>query len=115
MVRRRREHRFVTIKRLELKSSYLERVVIMDVYLPIQFNIDNLSLLLLNDGQDLERMPFVFIVNDLLAKKEIQDLCCIALHCGPERRLEYGTAYCADYLNRGTKAGLYTKFIFGKN
>ncbi|NIM34774.1 MAG: esterase, partial [Hydrotalea flava] len=37
---------------------------------------------------------------------------CIGIYCGEERKREYGTAYSADYLGRGDKAGLYHKFIF---
>ncbi len=57
-------------------------------------------------------MPFDEILDGLLAEKQIEPLICVAIHCGPDRKMEYGTAYAADYKGRGAKAGLYTKFVF---
>ncbi len=112
MVRRRSELKNVSIRSIEVESSYLERKVLVDVYMPGQFDKEQVSLLLLNDGQDLVKMHFDSILDELLESKEVTNLCCVAIHCGAERKLEYGTAFCADYVNRGNKAGLYTKFIF---
>ena len=36
----------------------------------------------------------------------------VGIHCGAERKLEYGTMYSQDFMGRGSKAGLYSKFIF---
>ncbi|MCA6446261.1 MAG: esterase family protein [Chitinophagaceae bacterium] len=94
-------------------SDYLEREVIFDVYLPSNIHtLDQLSLLLINDGQDLPKMPFDAILGRLITNKLIEPIICIGIHCGAERKLEYGTAYSADFKNRGSKAGLYTKFLF---
>lgn len=96
-----------------LHSEYLEREVTIDVYQPLQYDISGqLSLLLINDGQDLPKMPFDEILDKLIDEKQIEPLICVAIHCGPDRKMEYGTAYAADYKGRGAKAGLYTKFIF---
>ena len=96
-----------------LSSEYLQRDVIFDVYLPVALSRpEQMSLLLINDGQDLLKMPFDEMLEGLMTKGEIEPLVCIGIHCGPERKMEYGTAYSADYKGRGTKAGLYTKFIF---
>jgi enterochelin esterase-like enzyme len=43
---------------------------------------------------------------------EIVPLMCVGIHCGTDRRNEYGTASTLDYKGRGTKAGLYNRFIF---
>ncbi len=103
----------VTIEQLVIHSEYLEREVTIDVYMPTQTLVNTpLSLLLINDGQDLVTMPFDELLDELIAKEEIEPLMCIGLHCGPERKMEYGTAYSADYKGRGAKAGLYTKFLF---
>ena len=94
-------------------SYYLERIVLFDVYLPEQkVNFEKTSLLLINDGQDLVKMPFENILNSLYQLQSIEPLVCIGIHCGSERIREYGTAYSADYKRKGDKAGLYSKFIF---
>jgi len=103
----------ITCERITLSSQYLERDVIADVYLPAPFeHAEQLSLLLINDGQDLVTMPFDEMLDELITSQQVEPLCCIGIHCGPERKREYGTAYSADYGGRGDKAGLYTKFIF---
>jgi enterochelin esterase-like enzyme len=103
----------VIVEQKIIPSEYLERDVTIDVYLPAaSIRPDQLSLLLINDGQDLPKMPFDEILDDLYACHAIEPLFCIGIHCGPERRMEYGTAYSADYKGRGAKAGLYNKFIF---
>ncbi len=94
-------------------SEYLEREVTIDIYLPLQYQPhEQLSLLLINDGQDLSKMSFDEILDGLIAEGQIAPMICVAIHCGSDRKMEYGTAYAADYKGRGAKAGLYTKFIF---
>ncbi len=103
----------ITLTQYPLYSEYLEREVTIDIYMPLSFQPhEQLSLLLINDGQDLPKMPFDEILDGLLAEKQIEPLICVAIHCGPDRKMEYGTAYASDYKGRGAKAGLYTKFIF---
>lgn len=99
------------VKRFTLLSAYLEREVVIDIYLPNDLPAEP-ALLLLNDGQDLEKMPFTQIFETLLTSKSIEPLICVGLHCGADRKNEYGTAFSADYNGRGKKAGLYSKFIF---
>jgi enterochelin esterase-like enzyme len=103
----------VTVEQLTISSEYLGREVLVDVYLPASFlQPDQLSVLLINDGQDLLQMPFDEILDELITNKAIDPLVCVGIHCGPDRKMEYGTAYSADFKGRGAKAGLYTKFIF---
>ncbi len=71
-----------------------------------------MSLLLINDGQDLPKMPFEEILEDLYHYREIEPVICVGIHCGPERKMEYGVAKQPDYLGRGARAGNYTRFIF---
>ncbi|MBA4198242.1 MAG: esterase [Chitinophaga sp.] len=104
---------FITIEQSIIASQYLEREVTIDAYIPENLHQpEQISLLLINDGQDLPKMPFDEILNALISRNEIEPLFCIGIHCGAERKREYGTAYSADYKGRGDKAGLYTKFIF---
>jgi len=103
----------IAVEQCTISSEYLERDVTIDIYLPVAMaKRQQLSLLLINDGQDLLKMPFDEILDQLITNSEIEPLVCIGIHCGPDRKMEYGTAYSADYKGRGAKAGLYTKFIF---
>lgn len=103
----------ISVESIAVESEYLERTVLVNLYLPkIEYHPEQLSVLLINDGQDLLKMPFDEILNELYSKQVIEPLICIGIHCGPNRKMEYGTAYSADYEGRGAKAGLYSKFIF---
>jgi enterochelin esterase-like enzyme len=93
-------------------SVKLGREVRVDFYYPEARAHAPLSLLLINDGQDLPKMDFQSILDGLYAKGAIRPILCVGVHCGPERRMEYGTAEQADYLGRGAKAGDYTHFVF---
>lgn len=94
-------------------SDFLERAVTVDAYLPKNVVLTGqLSLLLINDGQDLLKMSFNELLDKEISTGNIEPLMCVGIHCGEERKLEYGTVYTADYKGRGTKAGLYKKFVF---
>ncbi len=103
----------VLVEQIIIKSDYLERDVIVDAYLPRNIVLpDQMSLLLVNDGQDLLKMGFDEILDEQFSKSAIDPLMVIAIHCGEDRKLEYGTAYMQDFKTRGSKAGLYNKFLF---
>src|SRR5205085_12343950 len=105
--------RMIRVEQQIISSEYLEREVTIDMYLPSQIDRpEQMSLLLLNDGQDLPKMGFGELLEELTVQGKIEPMCCVGIYCGPERKMEYGTAYAPDYKNRGAKAGLYTKFIF---
>jgi len=94
-------------------SVFLGRDVKIDFYLPRYVTSpDNLSLLLINDGQDLVTMKYEEILDELFETGAIEDLICVGIHCARDRKNEYGTAKFLDYKGRGAKAGLYTRFIF---
>jgi enterochelin esterase-like enzyme len=96
-----------------IKSKFLEREVEVEFFLPDDIKDNNsLSLLLINDGQDMEKMHFKTILKRLYSENAIDPLLCVAIHAGVERRMEYGTQNQPDYKDRGAKAGLYTSFIF---
>jgi len=97
----------------QLYSDYLEREVTINIYIPLnRLPSKQYSLLLVNDGQDLETMQFETIVDTLIASGEVEPMITVGIHCGPDRKMEYGTAYAPDFAGRGAKAGLYSKFIF---
>lgn len=96
-----------------IKSRYLEREVKIDFFLPKHVSPETpLSLLLINDGQDMEKMNFHSILDKLYEKDIIEPILFVAIHAGAERRMEYGLQNEVDYKGRGAKAGLYTSFIF---
>ena len=93
-------------------SSFLDREVIIDFYFPPKYaDSDNLSLLLINDGQDLVTMKFEDILDELYESKSISNLFCVGIHCSKDRKNEYGTAKYLDYKGRGAKAALYHRFV----
>jgi enterochelin esterase-like enzyme len=95
-----------------ISSLFLEREVKIDFYFPPEtVNPSNLSLLLINDGQDLVTMKFEDILDGLYQTNAISDLFCVGIHCGKDRKNEYATARYLDYKGRGAKAPLYTRFI----
>ncbi len=96
----------------EFESDYLDRTVIIDAYLPKNISHpENMTLLLVNDGQDLVKFKFENILEKLYATDSISPILAIGLHCNADRKLEYGTADVIDYQNRGSRAKYYRKFI----
>jgi len=100
------------VEQKAIASRFLKRHVIIDCYVPRNISsLNHLSLLLINDGQDLEDMHFSAIVNQMLAANEIGPVLCVGIHAGKHRRSEYGTAKILDYQGRGAKAAAYNQFI----
>lgn len=96
-----------------LLSSYLDREVKLDIYFPANvLNMPDISLLLINDGQNLSEMRFENILEELYQNDSIEPLLCVGIHCGKDRKNEYGTVDVLDYKGRGTKAAAYSYFIF---
>ncbi len=95
-----------------LASEFLNRDVKVDCYIPAEVtSLSNLSLLLINDGQDLRTMKFEEILDGLYTEDSIEPLFCVGMHCSTDRRNEYGTAAEMDYKGRGAKSALYQRFI----
>ena len=102
----------ILVENHKLTSALLDRNVLVDCYLPYNVVSDQLSLLIINDGQDLEKMDFESILEELYNSNAIHPLLCVGIHCGKERRNEYATAKILDYKGRGTKAAAYQQFLF---
>jgi enterochelin esterase-like enzyme len=95
-----------------VSSFFLKREVKVDFYYPPKtVNASNLSLLLINDGQDLVTMGFEEILDELYINQSINNLFCVGIHCSKDRKNEYGTAKYLDYKGRGARAALYNHFI----
>ena len=93
-------------------SQFLHREIKIDFFLPKSINDSpEISLLLINDGQNMKELGLKEILENLYAENLLNPLLCVAIHAGRDRKMEYGTAIQADYLGRGAKAGLYTLFI----
>ena len=101
----------IIVENYVLKSEFLNRSVKVDFYNPSKIK-GPVSLLLINDGQDLVAMNFKNILEELYGKDLITPLLCVGIHCSADRKNEYGTAKFLDYKGRGAKAALYTRFIF---
>jgi len=102
----------VVIDKYTLSSAFLNRDVLVDCYYSEDyFTRDVISLLLVNDGQDLRTMQFEQILEKVYSEGAIEPVFCAGIHCAPDRKNEYGTANILDYKGRGAKAGLYTDFV----
>lgn len=107
-----KQEKIIAVETKVLTSFYLKRDVRVDFYIPGGFSdFNNLSLLLVNDGQDLVTMQFESILGKLMAENAIEPLFCVGIHCSTDRKNEYGTARILDYKGRGAKAYLYANFI----
>lgn len=104
----------ILVENSSIESKFLGREVKVDFYLPRNVtDPSQMSLLLINDGQDMEKMGFDSILDQLYTTDDaITPLICVAIHCGPERKMEYGVAGMPDFKGRGARAGDYTSFIF---
>lgn len=102
----------ITVENHILSSLFLKRDVKIDCYLPQNVvKPEEMSLLLINDGQDLVTMDFQNIIESLSINGQIIPLLCVGIHCSADRKNEYGTAKILDYKGRGAKATAYTKFV----
>jgi enterochelin esterase-like enzyme len=94
----------------KIRSVHLRRQVVIDFYLPLNTEPRELSLLLINDGQDLDKMGFKNILDGLMATAQISPLLAVGIHAG-DRFSEYGIAGVPDYKRRGEKAFAYQQFL----
>lgn len=93
-----------------INSVFLNRTVRIDIIAPLNAaNLSNPELLLIQDGQELNKMRFPSILRSHAAASE--RLICVGVHAGIERIQEYGVSGNPDYLQRGSKAGLYAQFV----
>ncbi len=103
----------ISVKNHIVLSAFLDREVKVDFYLPYNMSQSSeWSLLLINDGQDLQTMHFDEILEELYEEDAITSLLCVGIHCSKDRKNEYGTARILDYKGRGARAALYNRFIF---
>lgn len=100
----------VSLETSYINSVFLNRTVRVDIIAPVKAaNSNNHELLVIQDGQELDKMRF----SSLLRNHSVASgrLICVGVHAGIDRIQEYGVSGNPDYLQRGSKAGLYTQFI----
>ncbi|AKD58580.1 alpha/beta hydrolase [Spirosoma radiotolerans] len=107
------ERTTVTVQQPDsLQSVPLNRTVHLTIILPPNYHSTDIAypVLYLNDGQDLSRLHMTSVLDSLYQKMAIRPFVLVGIHAG-DRIQEYGTAARADYMNRGSKAALYTDFV----
>lgn len=101
----------IVVEEKKLSCQLLAREVKIDIYFPEQLDTTSQpSLLIINDGQDLAKMNFGLMFDQLISSNNIGTSVCVGVHAG-DRLQEYGTAGILDFAGRGTKALLYQRFL----
>ena len=96
----------------QIESRTLTRDVQVDFYLPAPVSRpEEISLLLINDGQEMESLGLLSMLNEMYEKDEISPVLCVGIHAGADRKQEYGTSCRPDYKGRGARAGQYSRFV----
>jgi len=93
-------------------SKLLGRDVDVNILLPLNFESSQTKfpLLLLNDGQDMEKLQVKTTIERLAEKGEIENLIVAGVVAG-DRMQEYGVTTQHDYLKRGKQTKAYAKYI----
>jgi enterochelin esterase-like enzyme len=94
-----------------LYSKHLQRTVKLHIlHTPPPSDRSLFNLLILNDGQDMEKLRVKETMDSLYIEGKLLPIVIIGVEAG-DRMQEYGVADKPDYLGRGSKAGLYDAFI----
>ena len=95
----------------EIYSRHLqEHIKLTIITTPIPETKNEMNLLILNDGQDVDKFRVKVIVDSLYRKSSIAPLLVVAVHAG-KREEWYGVAGKPDFENRGKRADKYAAFI----
>src|SRR5258708_18896609 len=100
---------------IQLESSALDRTVSVDFYLPsgnswadsgeLPFPPAEMSLLLINDGQELGRLGLADILEDLYSRDLLTTpLLCAGIHAGGERIIDNVDTATAGFPGEGGRA-----------
>ena len=105
----------VPVQNVILHSTHLDRDVLIDFYMPpLRSDSEQISLLIINDGQDLPKFHFDQMLAELYEQKEIESIICVGIHCSADRKMEYGTASLLDHKGRGAKARSHQQFVLNE-
>jgi len=95
----------------EIYSRHLQKHIKLNIVsTAMPKDKSEMNLLLLNDGQDIEKLRVKEILDSLYSNKLIQPLIVVGINAG-DRMQEYGVADYPDYKNQGSKADKYAMFI----
>lgn len=95
----------------ELYSRHLQRKVKLHILATSPpKDRSSFNLLILNDGQDMEKLRVKETLESLYTARKILPLVIIGVEAG-DRLKEYGVTDKPDYLGRGNKAGFYDEFV----
>ncbi len=101
----------IIMRTIDVESALLQRTVRADCFLPLRESDHSIvDLLLINDGQNMEELGLGEMLENLISNKEMSPVLCVGIYAG-DRIMEYGIAGVLDYMGRGYKAGLYSRFI----
>ncbi|HEY9340026.1 MAG TPA: alpha/beta hydrolase-fold protein [Hanamia sp.] len=101
-------------KKDEIYSRHLQKHIALDIIsTSVPDNKSDFNLLLLNDGQDVEKLKVKDIVDSLFKKKLIRPLIVVAINTS-DRMQQYGVAGITDYQGNGTSAQKYSDFIINE-
>ena len=95
----------------EVYSRHLQKHIKLSIInTPVPDDKNSFNLLLLNDGQDMDKLHTKQIIDSLNKKNLLQPLVVVAINAN-DRMQEYGVADMPDYKNNGTQAAKYAAFI----
>ena len=104
-------HKKIKQQEDEIYSRHLqEHIKLTIISTPMPDDKKEMNLLLLNDGQDVDKLRVREITDSLYKKKLIEPLLIVAIHAG-NRMQDYGVGGFADYANNGSRADKYDAFI----
>ncbi|WP_158825324.1 alpha/beta hydrolase [Mucilaginibacter lacusdianchii] len=98
-----------TEHKLNITSVHLNREVTCTLLRPE--GTEPVSLLLLNDGQEVEDLNLQSCLQILHERSHIDPVLVVAITAGPDRIQEYGVAGVPDFKQRGAQADLYARFV----
>ena len=107
-------HSKIKERKDEVYSRHLQKHIgITVISTPVPNNKSDFNLLLLNDGQDIEKLRVKTIVDSLYKKKLIRPLIVVGIDAY-DRTQEYGVAGKPDYEGNGASAEKYAGFVTGE-
>ncbi|HSN10043.1 MAG TPA: alpha/beta hydrolase-fold protein [Hanamia sp.] len=107
-------HSKIKERKDEVYSRHLQKhISITVISTPVPNNKSDFNLLLLNDGQDIEKLRVKTIVDSLYKKKLIRPLIVVGIYAFDQMQ-EYGVAGKPDYKGNGASAEKYAGFITGE-
>ncbi|WP_276480009.1 alpha/beta hydrolase [Paraflavitalea pollutisoli] len=95
----------------KLYSRHLKKNIALTIFnTPLPDDKSQLNLLLLNDGQEVDRLQLPAMLDSLYKASAIGPLIVVAIHTD-DRMQEYGVADKPDAAGRGSRAGYYDAFV----